>query len=67
MLYKEAKCSLFNNDIRDEEKAEFINDEVVCHSPARDKYTVVIYNTGSIYIIRTVFLKDVQEKIEQGL
>ncbi len=49
LLYEESKRNAFYENVRDDEKAEFVNGEVIYHSPARDKHTVVIFNTGSIF------------------
>lgn len=43
-LHEKAKRNVFYENVRDDEKAEFVNGEVIYHSPARDKHTVVIYN-----------------------
>src|SRR4051794_16021453 len=48
LLQEEAKRNVFYENIRDDQKAEFINGEVVCHSPARYKHTSVIANLNYI-------------------
>ena len=50
MLQEEAKRTAFYENVSDDEKAEFINGEVICSSPARDKHTVIVYNLSSILI-----------------
>ncbi len=42
------KREAFYRDIRDDEKAEFINGEVICHSPAKLKHSLVIEYLGNI-------------------
>lgn len=49
LLQEEAKRNAFYEDVRDDEKAEFINGEVIYHSPARDKHTVIVFNLNSIF------------------
>ena len=50
LLQEEAKRTAFYENVSDDEKAEFINGEVICSSPARDKHTVIVYNLSSIFI-----------------
>lgn len=38
----------FYRTVRDDQKAEFINGEVICHSPARLKHTLAVEYLGSI-------------------
>jgi len=45
---EEAKRNAFYENIRDDEKAEFINGEVVFHSPAKYKHTLIIANLNYI-------------------
>lgn len=49
LLEEEAKRNLFYENIRDDEKAEFINGEVVYHSPAKNKHTVLVDNIATIF------------------
>ena len=48
LLQEEAKRNSFYENVRDDEKAEFINGEVICHSPAKEKHLAVIENLGNI-------------------
>ncbi|MCW3115627.1 MAG: hypothetical protein JWR18_4023 [Segetibacter sp.] len=48
LLQEEAKRNTFYDSVRDDEKAEFINGEVVYHSPAKEKHLAVIENLGNI-------------------
>jgi Uma2 family endonuclease len=48
LLQEEAKRNTFYDSVRDGEKAEFINGEVVYHSPAKEKHLAVIENLGNI-------------------
>ena len=48
LLQEEAKRNVFYENVRDDEKAEFINGEVIYSSPALEKHTAVVYNLGSI-------------------
>ena len=41
---EEEKRAAFYRDLRDDVKAEFINGEVVCHSPAKEKHNLVRQN-----------------------
>jgi len=50
LLLEEAKRTAFYENVSDDVKAEFINGEVICSSPARDKHTVIVYNLSSIFI-----------------
>ena len=50
LLQEEAKRTAFYENVSDDEKAEFINGEVICSSPARDKHTVIVNNLSSIFI-----------------
>jgi Uma2 family endonuclease len=50
LLQEEAKRTAFYENVSDDEKAEFINGEVIFSSPARDKHTVIVYNLSSIFI-----------------
>ncbi len=45
---EQKKRRAFYQNVRDDEKAEFINGEVVCHSPAKKKHIVAIENLGNI-------------------
>src|SRR3954469_12320790 len=48
LLHEEANRKAFYQNIRDDQKAEFINGEVVYHSPAKYKHTLVIANLNYI-------------------
>jgi Uma2 family endonuclease len=50
LLREEAKRTAFYENVSDDVKAEFINGEVICSSPARDKHTVIVYNLVSIFL-----------------
>ena len=45
---EEAKRNAFYENVRDDEKAEFINGEVIYHSPAKYKHTLIIANLNYI-------------------
>lgn len=45
---EQERRSEFYKTMRDDEKVEFINGEVVCHSPARLKRTLIIEYLGNI-------------------
>lgn len=45
---EEEKRKSFYRDLRDDEKAEFINGEVVHHSPAKLKHTLIVERLGNI-------------------
>jgi Uma2 family endonuclease len=49
LLQEEAKRNAFYENVRDDEKAEFINGEVICSSPARDKHTVIVFDLNNIF------------------
>jgi len=44
LLLEEAKRNAFYENVRDDEKAEFVNGEVVCSSPAKYKHTLIVNN-----------------------
>lgn len=44
LLEEEAKRNAFYENVRDDEKAEFINGEVIYSSPAKYKHTIVLGN-----------------------
>ena len=48
LLQEEAKRNAFYENVSDDEKAEFINGEVVMSSPSREKHSVVVANLKSI-------------------
>jgi len=48
LLEEDAKRKAFYHNMRDDEKVEFINGEVVYHSPAKNKHTILVENIGSI-------------------
>lgn len=48
LLQEEAKRNAFYENVRDDEKAEFINGEVIYHSPAKGKHNVIIQNLNCI-------------------
>src|SRR3954454_8974894 len=48
LLQEEAKRNAFYENVRDDEKAEFINGEVIYHSPAKHKHTLVVGNLNYI-------------------
>ena len=43
-----AKRLSFYENMRDDEKVEFINGEIVCSSPAKHKHVRVVENLGNI-------------------
>ena len=47
---KKQRRTAFYQTVSGDEKAEFINGEVICSSPARDKHTVIVNNLSSIFI-----------------
>ena len=49
LLQEEANRCNFYTTVRDDEKAEFINGEIIYHSPARHKHTLVINNLSYIF------------------
>ena len=49
LLQEEAKRNAFYENVSDDEKAEFINGEVVYHSPAKNKHTVLVDNIAGIF------------------
>lgn len=48
LLQEEFKRNAFYENVRDNEKAEFINGEIVYHSPAKQKHLAVVENLGNI-------------------
>lgn len=44
LLQEEARRNAFYENVRNDEKAEFINGEVIYHSPAKHKHTLVVGN-----------------------
>lgn len=48
LLQEEARRNSFYENIRDDEKAEFINGEVVYHSPAKEKHLAIVENLGNV-------------------
>lgn len=48
LLQEQVKRTIFYENVRDDEKAEFINGEVIYHSPAKEKHLAVIENLGNI-------------------
>ncbi len=48
LLLEEAKRHAFYKNVQDDEKAEFINGEVIHHSPAKHKHTLVVGNFNYI-------------------
>jgi Uma2 family endonuclease len=51
---EEAKRRKFHNDITEEIKAEFINGEVIVHSPVKKRHNEV---TGRLYLLMKVFVQ----------
>ena len=49
LLQEEAKRNVFYENIRDDEKAEFINGQVVYHSPAKEKHNLAVDNLKDIF------------------
>lgn len=45
---EERKRNAFYKTIRDDEKAEFINGEIITHSPAKKKHIVIVQNLNFI-------------------
>ena len=50
LLQEEANRTAFYENVTNDEKAEFINGDVIRFSPARDKHTVIVYNISSTFI-----------------
>ncbi len=48
LLEEDAKRKAFYHNMRDDEKVEFINGEVVYHSPAKNKHITLVENIGNI-------------------
>ena len=48
LFQEEAKRNAFYENVRDDEKVEFINGEVIYHSSAKHKHTLVISNLNYI-------------------
>lgn len=48
LQHEQEKRNEFYEIVRDDEKAEFINGEIVYHSPAKHKHTVLIEHIGNI-------------------
>lgn len=49
LLQEEAKRNTFYENVRDDEKTEFINGEIVMSSPSREKHSVVVSNLKIIF------------------
>ncbi len=49
LLQEEAKRNAFYEEIRDDEKGEFINGEVIMSSPSKEKHTAVVSNLKDIF------------------
>ncbi|HEX8461477.1 MAG TPA: Uma2 family endonuclease [Segetibacter sp.] len=49
LLEEEIKRNTFYKEVRDDEKAEFINGEIICHSPAKYKHTLIVGNLNYIF------------------
>jgi Uma2 family endonuclease len=49
LLEEEAKRNVFYKNVCDDEKAEFVNGEVVCHSPAKEKHNIIVDNLKYIF------------------
>lgn len=47
---EEAKRKAFYQDVRDDQKAEFIHGEVVYHSPAKEKHNLIRQNLEFIFL-----------------
>ena len=47
---EDEKRKAFYRELRDDEKVEFINGEVVCHSPAKDKHNFIRQNLEMILV-----------------
>ncbi len=45
---EDAKRIEFYTNVRDDEKVEFINGEIICSSPAKHKHTLIVENLGNI-------------------
>lgn len=48
-LKEEVKRNAFYENVRDDEKAEFVNGEVIYHSPAKHKHTLVVGNLNYVF------------------
>ena len=49
LLQEEANRRDFYKNVKDDEKAEFINGKIIYYSPAKNKHTVLVENIGSIF------------------
>lgn len=49
LLQEEARRNAFHENVRDDEKAEFINGEVIVSSPAKEKHNIVVGNLNYIF------------------
>jgi Uma2 family endonuclease len=47
---EQQKRAEFYRTIRDDEKAEFINGEIVCHSPAKEKHNLIVQNLTFLFL-----------------
>ena len=56
LLQEEAKRDAFYKNVGDDQKAEFVNGEVIFHSPAKEKHNVVVDNLK--YILKAFVRKN---------
>ncbi len=49
LLEENSKRKAFYQNMRDDEKVEFINGEIIYHSPAKEKHNVTLENLGYIF------------------
>ncbi len=63
LLLEEAKRNSFYENIRDDEKAEFINGEVIYHSPAKEKHNVIV---GNLNYILSRFARELKLGVVRG-
>ena len=47
---EQQKRAEFYRTIRDGEKAEFVNGEIVCHSPAKEKHNLIVQNLTFLFL-----------------
>lgn len=47
---EQEKREAFYRTVRDDEKAEFINGEIICHSPAKEKYNLIVQNLSFLFL-----------------
>lgn len=63
---EKQKRERFYNDITEQQKAEFINGEIICHSPVKNRHAVAsdnLYRVISSYVIAKKLGKTKHEKV----